>query len=154
MNHYHITFDTYGTRLHGGNAPTVHHSRNELDESFVSANEELYRENRDRMKESPCFLSQDQRLFVEERIPMICERGGWTFHVVAAQPEHVHVLLSAEVDPKAVRKWLKTWLTQSLNEKYGTRTWFAKDGSTKWINDEQYFKNVFQYILKQRTQQE
>lgn len=122
MNTYHITFGTYGTRLHGGEAPTVHRSRNRPGEPFVAANAELWEENRRRMEERPCVLSTEQRLFVETEIPAICERGGWTYHLAAAQENHLHVLLSAENEPKGVRRWLKTWLGRALDQKYGTRT--------------------------------
>ncbi len=153
MNTYHITFGTYGTRLHGGEAPTVYHAKNRPGEPFVAPHAELREENRRRMKEMPCLFDTEPRLFVETEIPAICDQGGWTYHVAAAQENHLHILLSAETDPKAVRRWLKTWLGQALDEKYGKRTWFAKGGSGKWVNDEDYFNAVYQYILKQRTHQ-
>ncbi len=151
MNTYHITFGTYGTRLHGGVEPTVHHERNRLGDDFEPENEAIRTFERNSLKATPSLLSTEQRLFLEKAIPAICERGNWKRHIEAAREYHVHVLLSAEADPKAVRKWLKSWLCQSLNEHFGKRSWFAEGGSGKWVNDDDYFNAVYQYILNQRT---
>ncbi len=151
MNTYHITFGTYGTRLHGGDAPTVSRPLNRRGDPFVEKNDALWTIKNNKMKESPCYFTEEQRRFVEEEIPALCVRGNWTHHVSACQEEHVHVLLTAEADPKDVRKWLKTWLSQSLNDWFEKRTWFADGGSGKWVNDDEYFNNVYRYVLKQRT---
>jgi REP element-mobilizing transposase RayT len=147
----HFAFGTYGTRLHGGQAPTVSRSQNRVGEPFIEWAPELYEINRSALTEPPCYLDQEQRLFVEEKIPLICDRGSWTYHIAGCQSDHVHALLSMTTKPKAVRKWLKTWLTQGLNERFFRRTWFAEGGSGKWIFDDSYFQNAYQYILKQRT---
>ncbi len=151
MHIYHITFGTYGARLHGGEAPTVSLPRNHPGDSFVEQDDSLWNTKRSKMKESACNFATEQREFVEGEIPSLCVRGKWTLHISACQPDHVHVLLSAEAEPKAIRKWLKTWLSQSLNTRFGRRTWFAEGGSGKWVNDEEYFNAVYQYILNQRT---
>ncbi len=154
MNTYHITFGTYGTRLHGGVAPTVALPRNHYEEDFEAPNAVRYEMSRELMREKPCVLSSEQRRFLENGIPAICDRGKWLYHIAAVQEDHVHILLSADADPKVVRQWLKTWLSQSLNAHYGKRTWWAKGGSGKWVFEEDYFNNVHQYILNQRTHQE
>ena len=103
------------------------------------------------MKESPLVFTEEQCLFVEESIPAICERGGWVYHIAACQPDHVHLPVSSHVSPKDIRRWFKTWRVQLLNEKYGKWRWFVRDGSGKWGNDEQYFRNAYEYIREQRT---
>jgi len=150
----HLTFGTYGTRLHGGSAPTVMRSQNQVGEPFVDGDPDLYEASRERMRESPCYFDKKQRLFVETEVPLLCERGGWTYHLACCQPDHVHVLLSVAPDPKTVRKWLKTWLSRSLNKQFQRRTWFAEGGSGKWIFDDARYQNVYQYILKQRAHEE
>lgn len=150
----HLTFGTYGTRLHGGMAPTVRRPQNRVGDPFVEWDPDLYEACRSSLKESPCYFDMEQRLFVEDEIPTICIRGGWTYHLACCQPDHVHSLLSAVAEPKAVRKWLKTWLSQALNKRFSRRTWFAEGGSGKWVFDDDYFQNVYQYILKQRAHEE
>jgi len=154
MNTYHITIGTYGTRLHGGVAPTVERSHNKPGEPFVTADPKREMAMRKKMQETPCYFSDEQRLFVESIIPAICEQGGWKYHFAACQEDHIHLLVTAQVEPKAIRRWFKTWLTQSLNKQYGSRTWLVDGGSTKWINDERYFQAVVEYIRKQRTTQD
>ncbi|MCL2742797.1 MAG: hypothetical protein FWE67_02995 [Planctomycetaceae bacterium] len=102
------------------------------------------------MVQEPVYLTDEQRLFVESEIPLLCNRGGWSYHIAGCQREHLHFLVSAKAEPKAVRRWFKTWLTQSLNEKFRKQKWLADGGSTLYVNDEQYFDTVYQYILKQR----
>lgn len=150
-NCYHITVGTYGTRLHGGTAPTVDRRENHYGDPFVKADRKLYDFRKSKLSESPCYLTKDQRTCIEETIPELCERGKWNYHIAACQPDHFHCLISSPVDPKDIRRWLKTWLTQRLNETFEARKWFARDGSTKWIFDEKYFHNVFEYILRQRA---
>ena len=90
----HLTFGTYGTRLHGGAAPTVMRSQNRVGDPFVEGDPDLYEASRKCLKESPCYFDNAQRLFVESEVPPLCERGGWTYHIACCQPDHVHVLLS------------------------------------------------------------
>ena len=89
--------------------------QNRVGDPFIEWDADLYESSRERMKELPCYFESEQRLFVETEIPLLCERGGWTYHLACCQSDHVHVLLSVAAEPKTVRKWLKTWLTQSLN---------------------------------------
>ena len=150
-NSYHFTIGTYGTRLHGGNAPTVDRSQNQYGEPFVVRNEMQEAEMRHRMAEQAIYFSHEQRVFIENAIPEICEQGQWIYHIAACQPDHVHCLISSHVEPRKIRRWLKTWLTQRLNNQYGGRTWFVRDGSMKRIEDSRYFNNVVEYIRKQRA---
>jgi len=151
MNTYHITVGTYGTRLHGGQAPTVALPQNRVGDPFVSFDPSLWLWRRDSMIQEPTYLTEEQRLFLEGVISNICERGGWLLHHFACQRDHFHLLLSSESDPKQIRRWVKTWFTQALNEKFGKKKWFADYGSTKWINDENYYQAVVEYILQQRA---
>ena len=157
---YHITIGTYGTRLHGGNAPTVERVHNQYGEEFVHFDPKRERYERDRMVQNPVYLTDEQRLFVEEIVPSLCERGQWIYHIVACQADHLHLLVSCadtvggSPDPKVIRRWLKQWLTNTLNEKYGKRQWFAKCGSTKYLFEKGYFEAVYEYIYKQRTMKE
>lgn len=101
-NNYHITIGTYGTRLHGGVAPTVERSHNKLGDPFVKADPGREYSERRRMTEAPCLFTEEQRCFVEEIVPELCERGKWIYHIVACQPDHVHLLVSSHVDPKEI----------------------------------------------------
>ena len=150
MNTYHITVGTYGTRLHGGTAPTVERPRNLLGDEFVGLDPDRERYVRDKMVQSPVYLTKEQRFYIESTAPDICVRGKWEYHLLGCQEDHFHLLLSGDAEPKKIRHWFKFWMTQALNGKYEKRTWFVECGSTKWINDEDYFNAVYEYIRRQR----
>ncbi|MCL2744867.1 MAG: hypothetical protein FWE67_13545, partial [Planctomycetaceae bacterium] len=82
---YHITCGTYGTRLHGGIAPTVALPNNHLHDHFVEFDPLLYSWRRELMVQEPVYLTDEQRLFVESEIPLLCNRGGWSYHIAGCQ---------------------------------------------------------------------
>jgi len=155
---WHITLGTYGTRLHGGDRPTVDREHNHRGEIFIARNAEREKFERDAMRTSAIVLPIEVRSFIEQSIPSLCIRGNWTYRTCAAPAEedHVHILLDAErqIHGKDVRKWLKRWLTEALNSKFGKPPggdWWAQCGSTKPVKHIEYLNNAFPYICNQRT---
>jgi REP element-mobilizing transposase RayT len=151
---YHITFGTCGTRLHGDERGTVDRRHNTPGEPVLGRIESWQRVERRRMKHPPVMLTQQQREYAELTVPKVCQRGGWDYHITACGPDHVHVLLTADADGNGVRRWLKTWLGQSLSERWplsGDSRWWAEGGSVKWIWDEGYFARAHDYIERQRA---
>ena len=104
---YHITFGTYGTRLHGDERGTVDRSMNEPGDPIIGADPSWWELERKRLRFDPVVLRPEQMRHVECVTPSICARGGWTYHIAAGGPDHVHVLLTAEAEGDAVRKWFK-----------------------------------------------
>jgi len=153
---WHITFGTYGTRLHGGGRATVDKQHNERGESFLDQNKDRIESDRARMKFPPRYLTKPQCIFAEEEVPLICERGGWVYRVCSAALDHIHVLcdIDAKVHGEKVRRLLKRWLGQALSEKWplpAGATWWAEEGSNIPIKDESYLNNCFKYIFDQRA---
>lgn len=153
---WHITFGTYGTRLHGAKAPTVDKSHNELGTPFVPKNAARLNSAKERLKFPSLYLTVDQRLFIEDEIVHVCERGGWSYRVCAAQADHVHLLCDVvpDVHGEKVRRLVKRWLSQALNAKWRLpegATWWAEEGSNIAIHDETYLNNCYRYIAKQRA---
>lgn len=151
---YHITFGTYGARLHGDSRLTVDRRRNEYGESFIGRNDRWAQDEAARKRFDLVSLHIDQRLFVESAIPAICARGGWEYRIAACQHDHVHILLSTDREGKSVRKWLKRWLGEVLAEKFTSPigcSWWAEGGSVKWIWKNEYFHRAFEYIERQRA---
>jgi REP element-mobilizing transposase RayT len=106
------------------------------------------------LKFPPVVLSAEQRAFVEESVSSVCKRGGWELHACAGRGDHVHVMLSAQADGEAVRRWLKAWLGQALSERWRLpqgATWWAEGGSVKSVWDPRYFDDVFRYVSGQKT---
>jgi REP element-mobilizing transposase RayT len=168
---YHLTFGTYGTRLHGDQRGTVIRAMNRPGDPIIGRDEDWERIERSLLNFPPVVLSEAERLCIESHVLEVCERRDWTYHMAAGRADHVHVLLSAppERDAKAVRRWLKTWLGQVLSdvfpgaiprlERDGSTpviaaahpTWWAEGGSIRWVWTREYYDTVFGYIVRQRT---
>jgi REP element-mobilizing transposase RayT len=153
---WHITFGTYGTRLHGGARASVDKSHNEPNTPFLRYNADRQRTDRERMRFAPRYLTLEQRVFAESEIPNICDRGGWTYRVCAVGSDHLHVLcdIVPDVHGDKVRRLIKRWLGQGLSENWplpANATWWAEEGSNKAIHDEKYLNICFRYIFDQRA---
>jgi REP element-mobilizing transposase RayT len=151
---YHITFGTYGTRLHGDPRGTVDRSRNRPGDPIIGADPDRWLHEFELLRFPPIFLTVEQQQFIEATIPKICARGGWTYIICSAGDDHVHSMLSAAADGAAVRKWLKRWLGEALSDRWPLppgQSWWAEGGSVKWIWTEDYFNNVYEYIRQQRA---
>jgi hypothetical protein len=153
---WHITWGTYGTRLHGGVRPTVDKDQNKFGEEFIGRDPN--REDRARMQmvAEALYLSVSQREFVEAELPRICNRGGWSYRVCAAGPDHVHLLcdILPEIHGEKVRRLVKRWLGQALSLRWPLEEhprWWADEGSNKAVKDEKYLNSAFAYVPKQRT---
>jgi REP element-mobilizing transposase RayT len=152
---WHITFGTYGTRLHGDYRATVDKRHNELGTPFLDANDARKKCEEKRMRFAQVIFTPDQRSFLQNTAPTICERGGWQYRICASGDDHFHILL--DIDPKIhgerARKLLKRWLTQELNKFWPLpkdASWWAEEGSNKAIHEEKYLNNAYNYIAVQR----
>ncbi|HZZ30228.1 MAG TPA: hypothetical protein VFE46_19675 [Pirellulales bacterium] len=149
---YHITFGTYGARLHGDERGTVDCRHNRVNEPILGRNDAWRHASRDRLQFAPISLTLRQRHHSEAIIPEICRRGGWKYHLAAAQADHVHALITADTDGKIVRRLLKRWLSEELSKFWPLpegQAWWAESGSVKWIWTGDYFRNVLDYIRRQ-----
>ena len=151
---YHITFGTYGTRLHGDERGTVDRRRNRPGEPIVGRQEAWECLEANRLARPPIVLTAEQQEHAERTIPEICRRGGWAHRQSACGPDHVHVLLSAAADGRAIREWLKRWLGEAMSARWPLpqgQSWWAKSGSVKWVWDDAYLRRVAEYLRKQRA---
>ncbi len=158
LTHWHITFGTYAARLHGDQRPTVDRQHNTPGAPFVGDDPARSYEERQSLRDTPIYLTLEDRCLIERTIPELCERGDWFFRACAAGPDHVHVLLAAppETHGKQVRHWLKRWLSQELSRERRRRRptgapWWAEGGSTKPVKTEDYFARAYRYIVGQRA---
>lgn len=150
---YHITFGTYGTRLHGDERGTIDIKRNKPGDPIIGQNEHWQQYENQILNHKPVTFNEEQRHFIQKSLPQICERGEWTHHCSACQDNHIHIMLSTSSDEKMVRKWLKRWLGELLSNKHplpSQQSWWAEGGSIKWIWDDFYLDAVYQYVIKQR----
>ena len=153
---YHITFGTYGTRLHGDERGTVDRRMNHPGDPIVGSDPDWWERERAMLRFEPVTFDREKMLFVERVIPGVCEQGGWDYHVGAAGPDHVHALLTARAEGDKVRMWFKRWLGQALSARFPDAledgaTWWAEGGSVKWVWTRDYRQNVYDYLRRQRA---
>lgn len=156
---WHITWGTYGDRLHGDERPTVDRRHNVPGTPFLAPNPTREQYERSTLRGDAVCLTVDQMVFIERTIPAICVRGDWRLIACAAGPNHVHVLLGCDsrIQGKQVRQWLKRWLGEAMTKQWpraspDVRTsWWAEGGSTKPVKDEAYFANAKQYVEDQKA---
>lgn len=160
MTAWHLTVGTYGSRLHGNDRPTVDRQHNQRGEAFVTVDPEREAIERERMRGPAVYLTREQCLHIQAALPEICRRGGWHYRICAAPPppenNHFHLLCDAHPSRhgKDIRKWLKRWLSESLDQQWGRPaggSWWVEDGSTKPVDNDAYLNNSFNYIERQRT---
>jgi REP element-mobilizing transposase RayT len=149
---WHITFGTYGTRLHYGPRPTVDKQHNRRGTPFLPHRPGFERTVRNRLSHVPRYLTGEQQIFVEELLPALCERGGWNFRIGAASDDHVHLLcdIVPEIHGERVRRLLKRWLSQALSRAWPLefgQNWWADGGSNKAVHDVCYLNNVYGVTL-------
>jgi REP element-mobilizing transposase RayT len=151
---YHITFGTYGTRLHGDERGTVDRRLNQPGDPIIGAEPDWERLEYNKLRFPVREFDLAQRLLAESLIPDICVRGGWQLCARAARKDHFHTLLTAQADGEVIRKLLKRWLGQALAAHIPIepeQTFWAESGSIKWVWDSAYFARVKKYVLDQRA---
>jgi REP element-mobilizing transposase RayT len=151
---YHITFGTYGTRLHGDERGTVDRSMNQPGDPIIGADRAWWELERNKLKFDPVVLTPEQMRFAESVMPSICERGAWEHRTGAGGPDHIHHLVTSAADGDAVRKWFKRWLGEAMSAKWPRpegATWWAEGGSVKWVWTGAYYRAVFGYVDGQRA---
>ena len=106
-------------------------------------------EARARMTEDACILILEQRRTVEDQIAETCFHRGWTLHVVNCRSNHVHVVVSTEVDdPEKIRIDLKAWTTRALKKQFGAHreNWWAERGSIRYLNTNDDLQAAIMYV--------
>jgi REP element-mobilizing transposase RayT len=147
---YHITWGTYGTRLHGSAKPHVDRDHNEYKAPLAPRDADREEASRDRMNSAPVRLTIAQRLVVEQSIEDVAARYGWHIRALAPQSDHVHVVITAPREGEALRDALKAAASRWLNKRYPKRRWWAERGSAKYLYEPEYFQNAVSYVKKQR----
>jgi hypothetical protein len=148
---YFLTWTTYGTWLPGDERGWV-----EKPGQFQPPNPGLEAAARALLTEEPCVLNPDQRRLVEETIAKHCAIRGWHLHVVNCRTQHVHVVVTAPIDPKVVRDQFKAWCTRHLKQQQRDSQsdpsrpvrvhWWTEGGSQRWLNDAKSLAEAIQYV--------
>ena len=143
---YFITWTTYGTWLPGDSRGWRKSKAGEQPPQPL-----LEDWCRDRMTEEPVLLTDVQRQKVEE----VCRRHAkirrWMLHAASARSNHVHIAVTADVEPKKVRDQFKANATRVLRlppaalEK--EKIW-TKGGDVEIVDGEDSLEQVVRYITE------
>jgi REP element-mobilizing transposase RayT len=147
---YHITWGTHGTRLPGSDKPHVRKDQNEFDSPLPEPDPELEVLARKRMTQPSVRLTYEHRQFTVKAIENVAKRYGWTIHAIAAQSDHVHVVITANRVGNELRDALKAVSSKALNKQFADQKWWAVGGSCKYIYYDSYFENAVNYVRDQR----
>ena len=141
---YFLTWVTYGTRLPGDARGWVkYHGGWQLPDPIRE------REAKALMTEDACILTREQRRAVAAQIAETCAHRGWTLHVVNCRSNHVHVVVTADVnDPDKIRIDLKAWATRTLKKKFANNreNWWAERGSIRYLNSDDDLEAATLYV--------
>jgi REP element-mobilizing transposase RayT len=151
---YHITWGTYGNRLHGDPRGTVDRTHRKRGSPVLGLDRERLEKEKSLMKFPPVRFTRDQRLFIETNIPKICEHGLWTYHICAAAIDHIHMVVSSPSDPRDIRRLAKRWMGQELSLHYRLpegATWWSEGGSVRTVKDDAYLQSALPYVARQRA---
>jgi REP element-mobilizing transposase RayT len=146
---YLITWTTYGTWLPGDERGWVDRGTPGVQAPDPARQGAAYQQ----LVEAPVILDPEQRALVEATVRAHCDFRHWSLHAVNVRSNHVHVVVTAPAtEPKKVMDQFKAWCSRRLNERAGKvqDRWWTRHGSTKWINDEDYFHNAIRYVLERQ----
>ncbi|MBI1369708.1 MAG: hypothetical protein GC162_13765 [Planctomycetes bacterium] len=155
----HITWGTYGMRLHGDERGTVCRAMNAPGEPIVGRDDQWRLEEARLLRHAPVVLSTAQRRVAQAMLIDVCAQTRCACMIGAARGDHVHVLVrsnEAAIDvkgAKTIRTLLKRRLGVELSKRWpraAGASWWAECGSIKWVWDPTYFENVYEYIERQR----
>src|SRR5262249_49678920 len=104
----------------------------------------------------PVVLTAGQRDIVSNVIVRHCHLRNWPLHAHNVRSNHVHVVVSAEIEPKNIREQLKAWASRRLSEdaglrgfgKDGLRRWWTEKGDIEWVYDDNHLARVIDYVME------
>jgi hypothetical protein len=148
---YFLTWTCYGTWLPGDERGWV-----QKPGRFQPPNPRLEAIARSLLKEDPCELNTEQRGLVEKIIAKHCAIRGWHLHIARCRTNHVHVVVTAPIEPEDVRDQFKAWCTRHLKDQQRAgradpsqavrENWWTERGSARWLNDEQSLIDAIVYV--------
>jgi REP element-mobilizing transposase RayT len=147
---YLITFTTYGTRLHGDERGTVDRRTNRFGAAVVPANAARRAAAKAVMRQPEVRLDYILRPLVERSIRETCIAKGWPLHAVHVRTNHVHLVVSALIEPESVLGTVKAWATRDLRNAGAIdedRRLWTRHGSTRYLWNERAFEAACGYVI-------
>lgn len=143
---YFITWTTYGTWLPGDSLGWRKTKNGDQPPQL-----RLEAWCRDRMSESPVLLNEVQRAKVDNVCREHAEIRGWGLYAVNARSNHVHLAVTADKKPEAVRDQFKANATRVLHQEPGAITkekLWTRGGDCEVGDGEDNLCRVVEYITE------
>lgn len=147
---YFLTWTTYGSWLPGDDRGWTNEST-----GHQPPDRRTLRTAAERLQESICVLSVEERQIVEATIADHCQIRGWKLHAVNCRTNHVHVVVQANSPPDVVTGQFKSWSTRRLRAHEASTSdrekrrhrWWSEGGSKRYLNDEHGLEMAIKYVL-------
>ncbi len=148
---YLITFHTYGTWLHGDDRGSVNRYHNVYGTDLVPPSERLRAAEQENLEVEVIKLDAEQRRVVEAAVEGVVQYRGWTLHALHVRTNHVHVVVTTDVEPERVMNTFKSWATRRLREARlidpNQKVW-TRHGSTQYLWKQQELMRACEYVAE------
>lgn len=148
---YFLTWTCYGTWLHGDERGSVDADHNQFGSSFVAKDMERWWEELRSLDGQPDVLSPAEREIVDATIRAHCEFRRWGLHAVNVRTNHVHLVVTADLEPKPVMEQFKAWCTRRLREAGlagPQQSVWTEGGSKRYVWTREQLARVVEYVTQ------
>lgn len=150
---YFITFNCYGTWLHGEKPTSVDRFNNTPGTDFLSLNSKRAGLVKKHMSETPYSLDESRRHIVLQAIVEVCRYRQWVLLAAHVRSNHVHCIIHAILQPEQIMNTIKSYASRHLNKANldGDRVnrW-ARHGSTRYLWKEAEVEAAIQYVVHEQ----
>lgn len=148
---YLITIRSYGTWLHGDEKGSVdRHGFNNYGTPRMFQSEKLKDLMKLQMKQKPVIFDKKERICVLEAVKEICDFRGYELLAVNIRTNHLHTVVSANINPDKIVNEFKAYATRKLRERNlvekGKIVW-ARGKSRRYLWKLRHVEIAVDYVL-------
>ena len=146
---YLITFSCYGNHLHGDEQGSVDRLHHTYRSRLVDPDRDRALIERTQLRETPYVIGEEQRKIVLKTLLEVCRHRGWTLRAAHVQSTHVHSVVEGDSRPEVMMNAFKAYASRALNSSSvdgGSRTRWARHGSTRWLWNQDDIGAAIDYV--------
>ena len=148
---YLITFNTYGTWLHGDERGSVDREHRAFHTPLVDPSSELRGFERSELKEPPYEMDESAREIVLAALLEVCRYRRWHARSIHVRTAHVHAVVTSPATPEKVMNDFKAYASRALNRTQMGRTrYWASHGSTRYLWSQEQVIEEVTYVRDQQ----
>ena len=150
---YLLTFNTYGSWLHGDERGSVDRRHNSVLQERLAQNLSLERRRRELMTDAAYCLDDARQRIVLQSIQSHVSVRQWQLWAAHIRPTHGHVVVGGDISPERMLNEFKSYASRALNATQidsPDRHRWAKHGSTKYLFTEQSIVQAVNYVIDEQ----